>query len=142
MPFKPLITSSLIAGLSSYAMFYLGTLSQHSAANVAIDPISLLTALILAIIVCMLGMLSLSWMKEYVGENALLVKVILSLVTAVAVIGLHITFSTSIILQNNSIEAANLVHANKKMLAAIIALSIACIFLLVFAVAMFYEKLI
>jgi diguanylate cyclase len=140
MPFRQLITSGLIAGLCSYVMFYMFAIALYAFTNVAIDPISLLIALILAIIVSMLGMLSLSWMKEYVGENSLLVRVILSLVIAATLIGLHITFSASIFLQNISSTTANIVLTDKKLLAAIIALSVACLFLMVFAVAMFYEK--
>jgi diguanylate cyclase (GGDEF)-like protein len=79
-------------------------------------------------------------MKEYSGENKLLIKLIFSLITAVAIIGLHITFSASINADANSTLTTVSEVANKKMLAAIISLSIVCLFLLVFAVAIFYEK--
>jgi diguanylate cyclase (GGDEF)-like protein len=139
-PIPFLALNSLIAGLCSYAMFYLAIIAMHSPKNVTLDPIPLFIALFLVVVICLLAMLTLSWMKEYAGENALLVKLILSLITAGAVIGLHITFSASIILQTDSLMELEHVASNKKMLAAVISLSIACLFLLVFVVAMFYEK--
>jgi len=137
--FTLLALGSFIAGLCSYAMFYLASISIHTSNNVALDPIPLAIAFLLVVSLCFLTMLTLSWMKVYVGKNALLIKLILSLITAAAVIGLHITFTASIILKTNSpIVLQHLV--SNKMLAAYITLSITCIFLLVFAVAMFYEK--
>jgi diguanylate cyclase (GGDEF)-like protein len=138
--FPLLIIGSLIAGLCSYAMFYLAAIAIHTASNVSLDTVPLLIALFLAVTLCLLTMLTLSWMKEYTGENALLIKLILSLFTAAAVIGLHVSFSASITLQTDASIALEHVVSNKKMLVAIISLSIACLFLLVFVVAMFYEK--
>ena len=94
----------------------------------------------MAFVVNMLSILTLSWMKEYVGENTNLVKIILSLITAAAIFGLHLTFSASINLHTSTPLVAQYAVSDKKLLAAIIALSIVCIFLMVFAVAMFYEK--
>ena len=140
IPFKLLLGSSFIASLSSYAMFYLTAIGIHHASNIAFDPIPLIIAFLMAFAVCMLAILTLSWMKEYAGENPLLVKVILSLITAAAIMGLHITFSASINVHTNSQIATEYAVSDKKLLAAIIALSIVCIFLLLFAVAIFYEK--
>lgn len=139
-PFPLLALNSLIAGLCCYAMFYLAIVAMHSPNNVTLDPIPLLIALFLITTIFLLVMLTLSWMKEYAGENALSVKLILSLITASAVMGLHITFSASIILQTDSLMALEHVVSNKKMFAAVISLSIACLFLLVFVIALFYEK--
>jgi diguanylate cyclase len=138
--FPLLVFSSIIAGLCSYAMFYLATIAIHTPNNITLDPIPLLIALFLVVTLCLITILTLSWMKEYTGENALLIKIILSLITAAAVIGLHVSFSTSIILQTDATIALENVVSNKKMLAAVVSLSIACLFLLVFIVAMFYEK--
>ena len=140
IPFKLLLGSSFIASLCSYAMFYLTAIGMHHASNIAFDPISLIIAFLMAFAVSMLAILTLSWMKEYAGENPLLVKVILSLITAAAIMGLHITFSTSINVHTNAQVATEYAVSDKKLLTAIIALSIVCLFLLVFAVAMFYEK--
>ena len=138
--FKLLLGSSLVAGFSSYAMFYFTAVAIHTSANISFDLIPTLIALFMAFVVCMLAILTLSWMKGFTGENANLIKVILSLITAAAIFGLHIAFSTSIDLHTNTQIAAEHAVLDKKLLAAIIALSIVCLFLLVFAVAMFYEK--
>ena len=139
-PFLLLISSSLIASLCSYAMFTLTAMAIHKSINITFDPVSLLIAFLMAVAVSMLAILTLSWMKEYAGENPLLVKVILSLITAAAILGLHIAFSASINLQTKVQVVTEYAVSDKKMLAAVIALSIACLFLLVFAVAMFYER--
>ncbi len=141
MSFNLLVSSGVIAGLGSYATFYLSAIALHTSNNVALDPIPLLIAFLLAVSVSILAILTLSWMKDYAGENPLLVKLILSLITGAAIMGLHITFSASLILQTDTLIAAEHIVSNKKMLAAIISLSIVCLFLLVFTIAMFYEKL-
>ena len=138
--FKLLLGSSFIAGLSSYIMFYLTAIAVHQVNNIAFDPILLIIAFLMAYAVSMLAILTLSWMKEYAGENPFLIKVILSLITAAAIMGLHITFSASINVNANAHVVTKYAVSDKKLLAAIIALSIVCLFLLVFAVAMFYEK--
>jgi diguanylate cyclase len=140
VPFPLLISNSLIAGLCSYAMFYCTAVAIHTATNITFDPISLLIAFLMAIVVCMLAILTLSWMKEYAGEHVLLVKVILSVITAAAIFGLHIAFSASINLQTSVQVALEHTVSDKKLLAGIISLSIVCLFLLVFTVAIFYEK--
>jgi diguanylate cyclase len=138
--FSLLTVSGIAGGLSAYAMFYLSAVAQYTFGNVHLNPISLMIAFLLVTIVVLLGILSLSWMKEYSGQNPLLVKAILSIITAASILGLHLAFSASVTLQNHTPITAELVVTNKNMLAAIIALSITCLFLLIFVVAMFYEK--
>jgi diguanylate cyclase len=140
IPFPLLISNSLIAGLCSYAMFYFTAAAMHTAKNIAFDPVSLLIAFLMAIVVCMLSVLTLSWMKEYAGDHILLVKVILSMIIAAAIFGLHVAFSASINLLTNPQVATEYAVSDKKLLAGIISLSIICLFLLVFIVAIFYEK--
>ena len=140
VPFKLLLGSSLIASLCSYAMFYFTATAIHQSSNISFDSIRILIALLMAFVVSMLAILTLSWMKEYAGENTNLVKSILSLITAAAIFGLHIAFSASFNLLTSAQLAAEYAVSDKKLLAATIALSIVCLFLLVFAMAMFYEK--
>ena len=140
IPFKLLLSITLVASLCSYAMFYFIAVGLNQFRHISFDSISILIAILMAIVVNMLTILTLSWMKEYVGENANLVKIILSLITAAAIFGLHLTFSASINLQASTQLVALYAVSDKKLLAAIVALSIVCLFLMVFAVAMFYEK--
>ena len=140
IPFKLLLGSSLIASLCSYAMFYFTAAAIHQSSNISFDPAPILIALLMAFVVNMLAILTLSWMKEYAGENTTLVKAILSLITAAAILGVHITFSASINVHTSAQAATEYAVSDKKVLATIIALSIVCLFLLLFAVAMFYEK--
>lgn len=136
-----LALSGLLAGISSYGMFYLCLISLHSADSVSFDVLSFCISLILAVGTCVLALLTLSWMKEHSGKNALLIKLIFSIVMAFAIIGLYIIFNASAFTQTNTIIAEASAVADKKMLAAIISLAIVCLFLLVFVVVLFYEKL-
>ena len=140
IPFKLLLGITLVASLCSYAMFYFIATGLGQSRLISFDSISILIAILMAIVVNMLMILILSWMKEYVGENTNLVKIILSLVSAAAIFGLHLTFSASINLQASTQLVAQYAVSDKKLLAAIVALSIVCLFLMVFAVAMFYEN--
>ncbi len=140
IPLRLLVLSGVLAGLGSYTMFYMCLISIHTSSNISFDVLSFFIALILAICTSTLALLTLSWMKEYAGENALLIKLIFSLFMAVAIVGIHITFNASAITQTNTLVATSSDIANKKMLATIISLAIVCLFLLVFVVALFYEK--
>ena len=134
-----LVLSGLMVGLSSYAMYYLCTISL-SATSISIVPVSAFVALLLAACVSVLSIITLSWMKIYAGENKFLIKIIFSLVTGIAIIGLHLAFTASIIAQVNAVMPAANEISDNKMLAAFISLAIVCLFLLVFVAAMYYEK--
>lgn len=140
IPLRLLVLSGTLAGLGSYAMFYLCIVSIHTSSSISFDVLSLSIALILAICTSTLALLTLSWMKDYTGENALLIKLIFSLFMAITIIGLHITFNASALAQPNTLVATASEIAYKKMLATVISLAIVCLFLLVFVVALFYEK--
>ena len=135
-----LAASGFMAGLASYAMFYLCAGALHGANNVSVIPMALFSALLTSICVSFLALITLSWMKQYDGKHALPTKALLSLVTAIAIIGLHVTFNASIETDANSILMNSQQIGSKKMLAAMVSLVIACLFLLVILVALFYEK--
>ena len=135
-----LTVCGLIAGLTSYAMFYLCASALHGANNISIIPMALFSALLTSICISFLALITLSWMKQYDGKNILLIKAAFSLLTAVAIIGLHISFSASIVTDSISILEASRQLGNKKVLATLILLMIACLFLLVIAAAILYEK--
>lgn len=138
--FPQLILSGVIAGLCGYAMFYLITVAIYISSQITFDYVQLLISLTLVTVVCLLTIVTLSWMKAYSGKSSLLIKGLLSLITGAAIIGMHLVFSTSITLDTNTLIQTNTIATDKKMLVAVISLSITCVFLLVFAVAMFYEK--
>lgn len=137
---KMLIFGGVIAGLCCYIMFYLGLNSISTSGNISLDPLSLLMALLVVIGVCILVIVALSWMKDYSGENAIFIKLIFSFITAVAIIGVHVTFNTSVIVHSISFISTTGIFSDKKLLAIIIALGLICLFLLVFVVAIYYEK--
>lgn len=137
-PPSRLFKASVFTGLCAYAMFYCVTLAIHRGSELRFDTTEVAVSLVLVIVTSLLTIITLSWAKTYHGKNILLIKGLLSFISATAIIGLHFIFSASIFLQTDALQPH--VTADKKMLAAIIALAIICLFLLVFTVAMFYEK--
>jgi diguanylate cyclase (GGDEF)-like protein len=130
----------LVAGLSSYAMFYLCASALYGASNISVIPMALFSALLTSICISFLALITLSWMKQYDGKNPLSIKILFSFLTSIAIIGLHITFNASIVTDTNSIFVASKPLINKNMLVTLILLMVACLFLLVFAIANLYEK--
>ncbi len=135
-----LISSGLVVGLGSYAMFYLSTIALYSSYLLVFNVPWLATSILSASIIGIISILSLSWVKEYIGKNSTLIKAALSLSMAASTIVLYLTFNASLIAKADALKAVEHVIANRNLLAAIITLSIICLFLLVFAAAMFYEK--
>jgi diguanylate cyclase (GGDEF)-like protein len=136
-----LFSSSLSIGLASYAMFYLSTIALYSSELLAFNLAWLAISLAASTAVGAICILSLSWMKEYSGKNPLVIKAILSISMAASTVVLYLTFKTSLVVRADSLKIAEHVISNRNMLAAIITLSIICLFLIVFAAAMFYEKM-
>lgn len=136
-----LFSSSLTIGLASYAMFYLSTIALYSSALLNFNIPWLAISLLVSTCVGVVCILSLSWMKEYAGKNPLLIKTLLSISMAASTVVLYLTFNASLVIRADSLNIAEHVILNRKLLAAIITLSIICLFLIVFAAAMFYEKM-
>lgn len=136
-----LFSSSLTIGLASYAMFYLSTIALYSSELLAFNLGWLTISLLASTGIGAVCILSLSWMKEYTGKNPLLIKAIISISMAASTVVLYLTFNASLVASADSLKVAEHVISNRNMLAAIITLSIICLFLLVFAAAMFYEKM-
>lgn len=147
MPLKTLLYSSTQIGVASYVMFYLGVVGISSTTAILskpvlipVYPLSLILALLVATGVSAIAITGLSWLKDYAGNNKLLIKLILSSVTAVSIIATHIAFNASINMGSDLVANVNVLLGDKKLLGVIVALSLACAFLLVFVVALYYEK--
>jgi diguanylate cyclase len=136
-----LISSGLTVGLGSYAMFYLSTISLYASNLLMFNVPWLTVSLFAASGIGVISILSLSWIKEYVGKNSLIIKAILSFSMAASTVVLYLTFNASLIAKAGSLKVAEHIISNRNMLAGIITLSIICLFLIVFAAAMFYEKM-
>ncbi|MES2501299.1 MAG: EAL domain-containing protein [Pseudomonadota bacterium] len=139
--------SGIVIGLGSYLMFYLALSGLNETNNlwsfstdISFYPISLLVALSTALGAGVLALVTLSWIKNYVGENRLLIKLIFSVITGVAILAIHATFNTSINMQAYTTQASSVPLADKTLSAVVIALGLICLFLLAFVVALYYEK--
>ena len=140
-----LMLGSLIIGTGSYAMFYLAINGlneinniSRSVALITFEPLSLLMAIAIAFIAAMITLATTSWMKDYVGDNKVLIKVIFSVITGITILAVHAIFNTSIIVHTQLMPSV--ATTDKTMLAIVITLGLVCLFLLAFVVALYYEK--
>lgn len=146
MTFNRLTFSGLVIGLGSYLMFYfsLSGLNETNnlwnlSTNISFYPISLLIALSTALGAGVLSLVTLSWIKNYIGENKLLIKIIFSVITGIAILAIHATFNTSVHVQSQIVESQILL-ADKTLSEVLISLGLICLFLLAFVVALYYDK--
>jgi two-component system, sensor histidine kinase and response regulator len=109
-----LVFSGVVAGICGYAMFYLLTIAVYTSSQITFDYVQLLVSLTLVTVLSLLTIVTLSWMKAYVGKNALLIKSLLSLITGAAIIGLHLVFSTSITLHTDTLMQVSSIATDKK----------------------------
>ena len=142
-----LVFSGIVIGLGSYLMFYLALSGLNETDNlfristlISFEPLSLLLAISVSIGASIVALATLSWMKDYVGEHKLFIKLVFSVITAIIILAVHATFNTSIAIQTHVINNANVAYADKTLLAIVITLGLVCLFLLVFVVALYYEK--
>lgn len=147
MTLNRLTFSGIIIGLGSYVMFYLALSGLNetnslSSFNTSISfyPISLLVALSVALGAGVLSLVTVSWIKEYAGENKLLIKLIFSVITGITILAIHATFNTSVYLHAHAALANHAPFSDKTLSAIVIALGLVCLFLLAFVVALYYEK--
>lgn len=141
-----LMLSGILIGLSSYLMFYLALSGLNETHNIwsfsnaiSFRPLPLLVAIGVVFGAATLALTSLSWMKDYAGENKLLIKLIFSVITGITILAIHATFNTSVFMETHAIQAPTSL-TNKNLLAIVITLGLVCLFLLAFVVALYYEK--
>lgn len=143
-----LILGGAVIGISSYAMFYfaLAGLNEinHIPTTVALitfEPLSLLGAISVAFIASTISLVIITWIKNYSGENKSIIKLIFSIITALAILAIHAIFNASIQLKTTqATQAFASEFADKTMVALVITLGLACLFLLTFIIALYYER--
>ena len=140
-----LIAGGLIIGAGSYAMFYLAlnglneiTNTPNTDALISFEPLALTMAIAVAFIAAIITLATTSWMKDYVGDNKILIKLIFSVITGITILSVHVMFNTSISVRTHVMQDAAAV--DKIMLAILITLGLVCLFLLAFVIALYYEK--
>ena len=147
MSISTLIYGAAIVGMGSYLMFYLGMMGISNTLSIlnkptfiAIYPLPFVAALLVAIGVSAISLTGLSWLKDYAGQNKLIIKLILAFVTAFAILSAHIAFNASLDIDTTLVAHVNKLLGDKKLLGIIVALSLVCMFLLVFVLVLYYEK--
>lgn len=142
IPLKFLASGGLATGLCYYALNYFSLSTMYALSNVALEPALALCSLLMAIAVATLCIVLFAWMKDYSGENPILIKLLFTLIVFAALLGVHATFNASVSIINADRVVTTVSDiASKKMLGIIIALALLCMFLMAFVVAIFYEKL-
>lgn len=143
-----LILGSTLIGLGSYAMFYFALAGLNEAnhfsntvAFIAFEPLSLLLAISTACVASVISLAIIAWVKNYSSKNKPFIKLIFSVSTGMAILAIHAIFNTSIMLKTTQATQMSVsAFADKTMLALVITLGLACLFLLAFVIALYYEK--
>ena len=139
--YQQLFANGIMAGILSYATFTLANGVIAPISSVSFNHSGIWIALPVAICANLLGMLVLSWMKSYIGPVKQIVKLGLSFVLASNVFATHISFFSSV--ENIHQNALSLDQSGHTLLiATVISLAVICLFLLVFAVAIYQQKVI
>lgn len=140
-----LIAGGLIIGAGSYAMFYLALKGLNEFDNtdktgslISFEPLALLMAIAVAFIAAIITLATTSWMKDYVGDSKILIKLIFSFITGITILAVHVMFNTSVSIKSQVLQDA--ASVDRTMLAILITLGLVCLFLLAFVVALYYEK--
>ena len=145
--FKQLTFGVVIIGLGSYLLFYLALSGLNNSnslwqftTSISFDTLSLVIAFCVALGSALFCLAALSWMKDYVGDSKLIIKLVFSLIMGITIIAVHATFNASVSVQTHIQPAFNMLLADKTLLVIVIALGLVCLFLLAFIAAIHYEK--
>ena len=80
------------------------------------------------------------WLKNYSGEYPSVTKSTFSLLISFAITSVHLLYSAAIEIPDNAISD-NPLHLNSTLLGVTVALGLICLFLVLFIIAIFYDKL-
>lgn len=146
--FNNLILGGAIIGAGSYAMFYFALVGLNNVNQVSNDialitfePISLLLSITVALSASIASLVIIAWIKNYTGEKKSLIKFTFSMVTGIAILAIHAMFNASIVLKIKQVtQTVFSTFADKTMMALVIILGLACLFLLAFVIALYCES--
>jgi len=139
--YQELFGNGIWAGLLSYSAFIFANAVISPISEVSFNLSGISIALPVGICACLMGMLVLSWMKSYIGPVKQVLKLGLSFFLASIVLATHISFFSSVNLMHNQTVAFEQ-SSYTLLIATVISLAVICLFLLVFAVAIYQQKVI
>jgi diguanylate cyclase len=143
---KPKITNLLLGGfigaLCDLGLFYSSRVAINGLDAVTLNPLMTVVATIFSFAVISLSLLLFQWIKAYSGSHRALAKGIVAMGIASGILSIHFVFNaafyeglTHTVLINNSVTPSI-----TKITAIAIALSMICLFLIVFIFVLYYEK--
>jgi diguanylate cyclase len=133
------VNHSIIAGACVFMLFYCTLIAMHDATQIGFKLEATLFALILSALVCFIISLLVFWIRNYIGEYPILVKIIFACIASTSILATHLSLNNATVVLNSIVhEPTGLL--NNQLAGTIIALSVVCVFLLAFVVILFYEK--
>lgn len=140
LPLKSLSAGGCLAGMSAFVMFYFSILSMQIQPAVTFSPNISLLAMIVSVALTTTGIMILFWLKNYSGEYPSVTKSTFSLLISFAITSVHLLYSAAIEIPDYAISD-NPLHLNSTLLGITVALGLICLFLVLFIIAIFYDKL-
>lgn len=139
LPAHTLIMGGLIASISAYTIFYFSIASMEIQPSITFSPLISAIALIITLSVTILSILIFFWIKNDSGKHQLLTKSIFSILTSLAITGVHLVYLASIKIPLYAYSSTN-AQPDSTLLGVTIAFGLILLFLVGFIVTIFYDK--
>ena len=139
LPLMTLVTSGVLAGVSSCAIFYFSMTSMQIQPAVTFSPMISAVSALVSIVVAILAIMMMFWLKNYAGEFPNLTKSIFAIMMSLSITGVHLTYNAAIEIPLNAVSNAD-IYFDTNLLGATIALGFICLLLVTFVIAIFYDK--
>jgi diguanylate cyclase (GGDEF)-like protein len=140
LPLKSLSAGAVLAGFAGFAKFYFTILSLETLPAVIFLPSISLLAITASIALSAIGIMMMFWLKNYSGKHLFLTKSIFAFIISLAINGTHLIYHATITISLSFTSNAP-PHSNNTLLGVAVALGLICLFLVLFIVAIFYDKL-
>lgn len=141
LPSSTLAIVSSVCGVSGLAMYYFSVIGMKISPPVSFNIFMSLFALLITVTFCALYLITLFWLKNYLGQKIWLTKAVFSVIAALCLTGIHITYNATVEVSPTATSVNNMVLSNDTLLGITVALSCLCIFCIIFIIAIFYDKL-
>lgn len=140
LPIKSLSIGGFLAGFIAFIMYAFSILSMKILPTVSFSPNISLLAITVSIAITSIGIMILFWFKNYAGEYPTITKSIFAIIISLAITSVHLIYKATIELPLHAISSTPL-HFNNTLLGITVALGLICVFLVLFIIAIFYDKL-
>jgi diguanylate cyclase len=133
------ISSSILSSACTLALYYSFLMGLHSPSSFRFIPYTSILAALLSFAVCFTSSLLLFSERNYIGRHPTLIKIVFAYIIASVIIAENLALNNATIIDFNLFNE-NLNYQSNQLVGVTIALSVMCLFLLLFVVMLYLEK--